>query len=259
MSSTEAFELSLHGGAIEKRYRRQCPRPTAIDWTSFDASAFERAALEHARASWTRSARQEFESTLAHAEVVARMVRARMPLDLIALGTRYQVEELSHAELAGRVAMVLGGGAAVPQMPPRAIRPSGARPLYELLELALPMMCIGETYSHAVLQEGWKRAQDPMFRDVRSVFAKEEAAHGRYGWTILEMILPEIDAKSRAELRTLATTTLARRWAPAEKVHGREHFGELSPIGNLEPEEYREVALGALDRIRARLSEHDLV
>src|SRR5438105_123460 len=111
---TDVFELSLQGGAVERQYRRACPEADAMPWGTIDLTKLTRAQIDAALLGSTRASRQEFDSTSVHARVVVNMTNLRLPVDLIAMIARFQVEELVHAELAARLAMELGGGASIP-------------------------------------------------------------------------------------------------------------------------------------------------
>jgi hypothetical protein len=63
-----------------------------------------------ARKSWTGAAFQEHRTGAACAETLRCMIEARAPLDLIAVASRFPLDEMVHVELCARMAMELGGG-----------------------------------------------------------------------------------------------------------------------------------------------------
>jgi hypothetical protein len=264
-SAQDCFELDLYGGGFERQYRKACPEVEALPWDAFGLAAFDPEPVRGARLSWTKAALQEYASVFFHAQVQEDMVRARMPLDLIAMISRFQLEEVVHAEIAGRFAMTLGGGAQIAFDPdrsaPRARNQPGRSPLLDLAERATWTFCVSETFSHAMLNAAFQRAQHPLLKALRGVFAKDEAAHGRFGWVLLEMLLPEIDDAGKARLREVAKSSMDKLLNDSESAVrlSKSSFGEISTLGPFEPEEYRELALRMLDqRVRQRLAALDL-
>lgn len=244
----EIFELELRGGAIEKHYRRMCPEVEQLPWGTLKLEDYGADQIRAARVGWTCASMQEYESTTIHARVLQDMLRARMPIDLTAMSTEFQREELTHAELAAKMAMELGGGAPIEHKTHKEARTSGT-PEYRIAETALWAFAISETYAHAMLAAAFGKAQHPLLRGVRNILAKDEAAHGRFGWILLECLLPEMNEAEKTNLRTIAAKAikgLHKRIDALEKQPSN-YFGELSAIGFSSPEEYRAIALEAID------------
>ena len=131
----ELFELSMHGGAPERRYRRLRPDVERLPWEKFRPGKQTAATLAAARKGWTDAALQEYASADAHAVMLRALVRARAPLDLSAVVSRFPLDELAHAELCARLAGLLGGGAPVVYEPNKLYphhkpgqRPPSSRP-----------------------------------------------------------------------------------------------------------------------------------
>ena len=49
----ETFELFMHGGATEKRYRKMRPEVEKLPWGTLDPSKFDAPLVLEARKSWT--------------------------------------------------------------------------------------------------------------------------------------------------------------------------------------------------------------
>lgn len=257
----ELFELELHGGAVERQYRRTCPEVDRLPWGTLDLSELTPQQVELARLGWTAASMQEYESTTVHSRVLQLMLRVRMPIDLTAMSTQFQREELTHAEVAAKVAMELGGGAPIAHQIAKEPRKRG-RLEYQLTETALWAFAIGETYSHAMLTAGFTRAKDPLMRGVRQLFAKDEAAHGRFGWILLDTLLPEMNDVERTSLREVAGNAIEGLRKRALSLVGKPEnfFGELSAIGPFAPEEYHALAIDTVDRqLAPRLGALDLI
>ena len=119
----ETFELFMLGGAIEKRYRRMRPEIARLPWGTLDPSAHAPDLVIEARKSWTLAAFQEHRTGAACAESVQAMIVARVPVDLVAVATRFPLDEMVHVEMCARLAEELGGGTHV-EFDPRTLIPS---------------------------------------------------------------------------------------------------------------------------------------
>jgi hypothetical protein len=108
--AAEVFELEMLGGAFEKRYRRMRPEVEAMPWGTLDASGYEENVVVAARRAWTGAAFQEHRTAVACSMALRAMTEVRAPLDLIALASRFPLDEVVHVELCARMAMELGGG-----------------------------------------------------------------------------------------------------------------------------------------------------
>jgi y4mF family transcriptional regulator len=75
-----------------------------------DVSAAESVDLVAARRAWTGAAYQEHRTAVACAISLRALIEARAPVDLIAVASRFPLDELIHVELCARMAMELGGG-----------------------------------------------------------------------------------------------------------------------------------------------------
>jgi hypothetical protein len=259
-STPELFELELHGGSVEKRYRRAVPEIEALPWGTIDLAEYSEDELRAARIGWTQASLQEYQSTSVHADALRDMLGLRMPIDLMAMSTQFQLDELAHAELAARIAMELGGGAPVvhtPVVPPAFGGPAD----FTLAERALRAFAVSETYAHVMLAAAFTRAAHPLLRGVRRILAKDEAAHGRFGWLLLEWLIPEMNAAQLDELRRVAARSVEhlRKRAELISTQPKTSFGEIAALGRFEAEEYRDLALSAIDqKIVPRLATLDL-
>src|SRR6185436_9553933 len=126
--SEELFELELVGGAIERKYLALRPEVEAMPWGTLGPALAHLAPerLEAARRAWTGAAFQEHRTGAACAATLKSLIEARAPLDLIALASRFPLDEMVHVELCARVAGELGGGASITYDPDRMVAEIGA-------------------------------------------------------------------------------------------------------------------------------------
>jgi len=261
----ELFELSLYGGAAERRYRRLRPDVERLPWSSFRPGRPAPPVLAAAREAWTQAALQEYASADGHALMVRALVRARAPLDLTAVASRFALDELAHAELCARVASALGGGTPVPYEPAKiySARRIGTHPAeLEAAEIAVWNCCVSETWSHALLAALWRAEKDPLLTKVRGRIAKDEAVHGRFGWMYLDWLAPDLERKDRAWLGASAARAvkIIEHGIRAAGKMPVEMFDRLCPLGGLGQDRYLELAREALgSRVIAPLRDRGLV
>src|SRR5258708_11534917 len=86
------------------------PEVEAMPWGTLDVKKVPEAALVLARKQWTGAAFQEHRTGIACAATARALYECRAPLDLIAMASRFVLDELVHVELCARMAMELGGG-----------------------------------------------------------------------------------------------------------------------------------------------------
>src|SRR5262245_29987163 len=110
MALPEPFELEMLGAGIEKRYRRMRPDVERMPWGTIDVARIPEDVRIAARSAWTTAAFQEYRTGLACARTLEVLLEARAPIDLVALASRFPLDELVHVELCSRMAMELGGG-----------------------------------------------------------------------------------------------------------------------------------------------------
>src|SRR3954471_6137571 len=108
--SVELFELEILGGGIEKRYRKMRPEVEAMPWGTLSPADYPESLLIAARRSWTSAAFQEHRTGVACCATLRALIEARAPLDLIAMASRFPLDEMVHVELCARMAMEIGGG-----------------------------------------------------------------------------------------------------------------------------------------------------
>ncbi|MCU1278032.1 MAG: hypothetical protein JWM53_1578 [bacterium] len=227
----ELFELSLLGGRIERRFRTQRPEGDAMPWSTLDPERLTPALRQETRHFWTLAALAEHRAAAACAAVQRALVEARAPVDLIALGAGFVLDELAHVELCARVANHVGGGVAlaydandlVPQ-PSEDLSPLG-----RAAELVLRIHCVNETFLLAMARHNRKEQRNPLVRAVLTRISKDEAAHSRFGWIFFDWANSLLDDATRDRLRGNAKAAIAAL-APAAATdeEPREALGWLS-------------------------------
>ncbi len=257
----ERFELELLGGSIEKRYRQMRPEVEAMPWDSLDPSRYSAKDLLVARKAWTGAAFQEHRTGAACAATLRALIECRAPLDLVAMASRFPLDEMVHVELCARMATLLGGGTEILHDPSRlAMDADPARPpLVRAGDLVVRFFCVGETISIPLLRGTWKAAKHPLAKAILGRIVKDEAAHGTFGWSFLDWAAPQLDDESKrylAQRADLAIRAIERPWH-ALKKRPRAESAEAHPLGWMETGAYLRLAAKSMkslviDRFHAR-------
>jgi hypothetical protein len=249
----ELFELELLGGATERRYRRMRPEVEGMPWGTLDLSGVDQGALITARQAWTGAAYQEHRTGVACALTLRALIEARAPLDLIALASRFPLDEMVHVELCARMAMELGGGTEIIHDPKAMVLDldPDARPLMQAAEGAVRFFCVGEAISIPLLRATWHVARHPLPRAVMGRIVKDEAAHGTFGFTFLDWALPQLSADDRVRLGAsadLAIDFLKIQWEETRKNRRQPtHDGDI--LGWMRTDDYLALAERSLRRL----------
>lgn len=198
----ERFELELLGGAVERRYRRARPEVEAMPWGTLDLRGLPEPVVLAARRSWTGAAYQEHRTAVACTAMLRSLIEVRAPLDLIAMASRFPLDEIVHVELCARMAMELGGGTEILHDPDELVRdPDPALPpLLRAAELVTRFFCVGEALSIPLLRGTWHASRHPLPKAVLGRIVKDEAAHGSFGFLFLDWCLDRLGASELAHL-----------------------------------------------------------
>jgi len=259
--SGELFELELLGGNTEKRYRFMRPEVEAMPWGTLDPSKYDEKDVIAARKAWTGAAFQEHRTGVACASTLRALIECRAPVDLIAMATRFPLDEMVHVELCARMAMELGGGTEIIHDPYRLALDADKSlpPIVRAGELVVRFFCVGETLSIPLLRGTWKAAKHPLAKAVLGRIVRDEAAHGTFGWTFLDWALPQVDEAGRKHLGAqadLAIRSIKAQWAALQK-RGRPTLADAHPLGWMETGAYlalakRSMQTLVIDRFLAR-------
>lgn len=259
----ELFELELFGDGIEKRFRKMRPEIEAMPWGTLDASKYEPAVVVAARKSWTGAAFQEHRTGIACAATLRALFEARAPLDLIAVATRFPLDELVHVELCARLAMEMGGGTEIRHNPDAMITdpPEDMSPLMRASQLVVQNFCVGEALSIPMLRGTWKASVHPLTRAVLGRIVKDEAAHGVFGWTYLEWAEPQLtedEKKQLAQAAARAVGSVYATWADLRK-RPKAKASEAHALGWMETDAYLKLATHSLEtKVLAPMRKHGL-
>jgi hypothetical protein len=215
--TAELFELELFGEGVERRYRKMRPEVEAMPWGTLDLRGVPEEALIASRKAWTTAAFQEHRTGVACCMTLRALLEARAPLDLVALATRFPLDEVVHVELCARLAMELGGGTELTFDPQAMVIDADPAlpPLLRAADDVVRFFCVGEALSIPLLRATWHASKSRLGRAVLSRIVRDEAAHGAFGWSFLDWALPRLDDAEVAHLGRAADAAIAevhRTW-----------------------------------------------
>lgn len=248
----ELFELELLGGATERRYRKMRPEVEQMPWGTLDLSRASEADRIVARRAWTGAAYQEHRTAVACAATLRAMLEAQAPVDLIAVASRFPLDEMVHVELCARMAEECGGGTEIRYTPDAVVLDASpeAQPLLRLAELAVRFFCVGEAISIPLLRATWHHARHPLPKAVMGRIVKDEAAHGVFGFTVLDWAqdrLTDADREHLGRMADLAIDFLENQWVDlAQRPRATPHDGDV--LGWMQTDAYLQTAKTALER-----------
>jgi hypothetical protein len=266
LAERELFELEILGDGVERRYRKLRPEVEEMPWGTFDTHAIPAPALVAARKAWTSAAFQEHRTGLACSATLRALFECRAPVDLIAMAARFPMDELVHVELCARMAMELGGGTEIQHDPDQLIvdPAEDLSPRMRAADMIVRFFCVGEALSIPLLKGTWHAARHPLPRAVLGRIVRDEAAHGTFGFTFLDWVLPELGPRDREHLGRAADRTIRaikKQWVA---MRNRRVTGYDAAIGDalgwMQTDPYLALAERAMeDRVRRPLRERGIV
>jgi hypothetical protein len=249
----ELFELELFGEGVERRYRAARPEVEAMPWGTMDLGGISEADRVRARKRWTGAAFQEHRTGIACCAALRLLYECRAPLDLIALATRFPLDELVHVELCARMAMELGGGTEIRHDPDMMIvdPASELRPILRASDAIVRFFCVGEAVSIPLLRGAWHAARHPLPRAVLGRIVRDEAAHGAFGFSFLNWAIPQLTGAELAELGRAADIAIGavhRIWARVERAGDQSDGSTGDGLGWMSTAQYLQTAHQAMER-----------
>jgi hypothetical protein len=241
------FELEWMGGAAAHHFRKARPTAEELPWGTLVVSKYAPAAVERARGSWTEVAINEYRAVASFCEVLRALVDVKAPLDLLGMTSDFLADEVSHVELASRMAMDLGGAA--PRMVDLdhfAPRPRGLTAFQRANELVLRVSCVAEAFAGGTASVSLAATTHALPRAVYETILRDEAHHRRLGGLYFEWALARIDED---ELRRLGRVLLSSLqglspfWkSRASRTPSQVPDDDLHALGWLQPEQFAPVA-----------------
>ncbi len=156
---------------------------------------------------WAGRARNEHRSVHQFSALALAATRARLPLTVLGGLARLVTDEVRHAEVCARMALLCQ-----PEHDPHAMRwpvpTTGWAPAPEdpegntawMAYAVLEACCFGETLSVPMLKAISTVATEPVARAAAEQILRDEHLHARFGWDTLGLLWPRLTEASRASL-----------------------------------------------------------
>jgi len=248
----ELFELEILGGVTERRYRQMRPEVAEMPWGTLNVSEMSEDVVLAARKAWTGAAFQEFRTGAACAATVQALIEARAPIDLIALASRFPLDEMVHVEMCARIASELGGAVELAYDPEAMIGTlgEGCHPILKASHLVVAFFCVGEALSIPLLHGTWQASEHPLIKAVLRRIVLDEADHGTFGWTYLDWANEHLEDQERVELGKTADIYIGNIYARWEDLRQNKAFDihQSHALGWMGSEEYLLLAEKSLQR-----------
>lgn len=248
----EVFELEMLGGRTERQYRRMRPEVEAMPWGTIDAASYPEELRLAARRAWTLAAFQEHRTGAACAATLRSLIECRAPLDLVALATRFALDEMVHVELCSRLASEFGGGITILHDPATIVSPvgEGEAPLMRACHQVVSFFCVGEALSIPLLQGTAKAATHPLTRGVLQRIVADEADHGMFGWTFLDWVGPHLEQADRDSLGAAADAAIRGVVHSWDAIRARPpgSADQIGDLGWMQTDAYLALAQRSLQR-----------
>lgn len=252
----EPFEIEWLGGVAEKHFRRLRPGVSDLPWGTLDPSRYPAPLVAVARMAWTQIALSEYRAALSFSELLKLLLEARAPLDLVGMAGDFVADEVSHVEIASRVAMELGGGVGVEvDTAALLLKPAaGLEPLARANE-RMVRTCIHETFSESIATGAMKTTTQPLLKAAQELISRDEARHTRIGWLYFDWASELLDEPEQARLGEIATRiveqlarTLRERTSRVKDGVTTEGYlvEHVRELGWMDSESYRARAIGCI-------------
>jgi hypothetical protein len=207
-----------------------------VAWETLDAGALTADQRRVVGTTWRERMRQEHLAVGAFSMLAYELAADGADPAVLSLVTRAASDEVRHAEICRRMAVVLLGDAevpaayrGVPRIPPHRGADRSARVLLHVVE----MCCLSETLTGVYFTEMVRRATQPAARAAVESLLEDEIDHGRVGWAYLASRVGAGRTAGLAEAlpalvaRVFAATLEKARRDPDTDDPGKEALGYL--------------------------------
>lgn len=161
-----------------------------------DLTADERAMAVR---TWRGRMVNEHASAQVFAGLVPQLMRATVPGALQAEVPAMIADELRHARQCAGVVLALGGDPVAP-LPSLQLIPDhhDVSPLEGVLRNVISVGCLSETVAVSVIRAEHAELEGTALGDVLATILADEVQHARFGWRLLGLLAPRLDAAARA-------------------------------------------------------------
>ncbi len=154
-----------------------------------------------AQVTWRARMVNEHISSRVFAALLPQMMKAGVRPALQAKVAKMIADELRHARSCAAVVAALGGEARA-ELPYLEDVPEhrDAAPLEALLRNVLSICCLSETVAVALISAEYFELESSAIGDVLKHILADEVRHARFGWELLDEVMPSVDDATRSRL-----------------------------------------------------------
>ncbi len=176
-------------------------------------------------ATWQDRMHNEHVSARVFAGLIPQLMRAGVNDARLSAVAAMIEDELRHARLCASVVSALGGVPLVDlgELPP-VPEHEDAGPLEALLRNVLSICCLSETVAVAQVEAERLHARPELAVVLQQILA-DEVRHARFGWELLDELMPRVDAAMRARL----SDYLVDAFEALQSYHARHGGNPQSP------------------------------
>jgi hypothetical protein len=203
----------------------------------FDATQYDAETLEYGRANWQHRALDEYRSQVGFTEFLCEITMLGLASDALGACTRVVRDEVRHVELCRRMVGALGGSEQMPGTPSYVFSDKSLDPAARVLDTVVSSLCVGETLSVRLMTVQRSYITDPLAHAALTALAADESFHSRFGWSMLDLLLPYAPAADRQRIaeRMPALFRVVEEML-VQPEEGDKRFGrEPNPFGYMAP------------------------
>lgn len=254
------FTVEWLDGPAASLLRRRRPGVDELPWGTLDLSLFTPAAQEEARKVWTNGCFTEYASGAAFSALAGALLECGAPIDLVAAAADFAVDEMSHAEMAARLVMELGGAvpyeAELEKVSPYST--PGVSPLLRAAELVIKVSSVGEALSVPVLAASRKVADQALPRAILQKLSHDEGPHAALSDWFFGWARPRLSSADRDWLAGVALDAIAV-YAPLWQRPACAVCTPVPAVGGITHDRYQEMMIAAVQhRIARPLARHEI-
>lgn len=152
-------------------------------------------------ATWRGRMVNEYQSSEVFGALAEQAAGLQLSSTVVEQLREFETEERRHGVLCGSVVEALGGRARAEVSTPRRLPQHADVPGLEgFVRNVLSVSCLSETVAVALIGAERLEMPDGELRELLSRIWADEVGHARFGWRVLQELLPAFDADAKARL-----------------------------------------------------------
>jgi hypothetical protein len=201
---------------------------------------------------WLADALDEHAAVAAFARLSLALLGVGAPAFLVEATQRASLDEIRHAEICFTLARSYSNTAVGPGFLPGSLSPIELRSLEQIAVACLRDGCLGEGFAAALAHRASERAIDPPIRAAHAEIARDESAHAKLAWRIVEWCVAQGGAPVLIAL--IEAAERLPRLLDVAPVPADAALEEAADHGRFGVVEQMQIFLGVRRRVAERLA-----